>query len=68
MFSDARTKHVFPPAITGINTETSPNNEVFWGAKIPTTPVGSYTEKLKCDEETGFTALSTWLYLSHQPA
>ena len=48
--SDARTTQVLPPAITGAITETNPNNESFCGAIIETTPVGSGTEKLKCED------------------
>ena len=58
-FSEAITTHVFPPQITGSIIETNPINEVFCGAKIPTTPVGSKTEKLKCEEATGLTELNT---------
>jgi hypothetical protein len=35
---------------------------------MPTTPVGSGTEKLKWGELTGFTALKIWPYLSLHPA
>jgi hypothetical protein len=37
-------------------------------AIMPTTPVGSYTLKLKCELLVGFTLLKTAWYLSHQPA
>src|ERR1043166_184119 len=55
LLSEARTIDVFPPAITGAITETSPIKEFSCGAIAATTPVGSGTEKLKCEEETGFT-------------
>src|ERR1700750_1221312 len=57
LVSEARTTHVFPPAITGAITETKPSNESFCGAMTDTTPVGSGTEKLKWGLATGFTAL-----------
>src|SRR6185503_9924860 len=53
--SEASTTQVFPPAITGAITETRPSRESDWGAMIDTTPVGSGTEKLKCELATGFT-------------
>ncbi|MEJ7672391.1 MAG: hypothetical protein WKF59_06705 [Chitinophagaceae bacterium] len=49
--------HVLPPAITGAITETRPSKELPCGAMMDTTPVGSGTEKLKCEDATGFTAL-----------
>src|SRR6185369_4338293 len=58
-FSEARTIQVLPPAITGSTTETKPVSEVFSSAMIATTPKGSGTEKLKCEEATGFTELNT---------
>ena len=51
--------HVLPPAITGAITDTNPSNESACGAIIETTPVGSGTEKLKCEVATGLTALKT---------
>src|SRR6218665_569922 len=65
--SDAKTTHVFPPAITGRIIETKPIKLFVCGAIIPTTPVGSKVEKLKCELATGFTELNTCVYLSHQP-
>src|SRR5688572_8541369 len=66
-FSLASTTQVFPPAITGAITDTSPSNAFDCGAIMLTTPIGSGTEKLKCGVATGFTALNTCWYLSHQP-
>src|SRR5258705_467188 len=57
--SEASTMQVLPPVITGATDETNPSNESPCGAMILTTPVGSGTEKLKCDEATGLTALYT---------
>ena len=67
-FSDATTTQVFPPQITGIINETKPIKALSCGVTIPTTPVGSTTEKLKCEEATGLTELRICWYLSHQPA
>src|SRR6188508_637574 len=53
--SEARMIQVFPPAITGAITETSPIRESSCEAIAATTPVGSGTEKLKWEEATGFT-------------
>ncbi len=58
-FSDASTMQVLPPTIVGATLDTSPSSPLSLGASIETTPVGSRTEKLKCDELTGFTALNT---------
>src|SRR6185503_18458672 len=68
LVSDASTTQVFPPAITGAMTDTNPNNESLCGAIMETTPVGSGTEKLKCELATGFTELNNCWNLSHQPA
>src|SRR5688572_17840552 len=57
--SEARTIQVFPPAITGAMTDTRPSRESDWGAIIATTPMGSGTEKLKCELATGLTELNT---------
>src|SRR5687767_4747452 len=65
---DASTTHALPPAITGAITDTKPSNPEFCGAITETTPVGSGTEKLKCDEATGLTALYNCWNLSHHPA
>jgi hypothetical protein len=43
----------FPPAIIGAMLETNPAREFSWEAMAATTPVGSGTEKLKCEEATG---------------
>src|SRR5690606_1503102 len=66
--SDASTTQVLPPTIAGITFDTSPSKPLSSGAMIATTPVGSSTEKLKCDELTGFTALKICWYLSAHPA
>src|SRR5688572_23762658 len=66
--SEASTTQVLPPVMTGAITDTRPINELACGAMIDTTPVGSGTEKLKCELATGFTALNSCWYLSHQPA
>src|SRR5260221_10823872 len=55
--SEAKTTQVLPPAITGAIKDTNPSKESAWGAMIETTPVGSGTEKLKCEVATGLTAL-----------
>src|SRR6476659_2314799 len=68
LVSEASTTQVLPPAITGAITETSPSKESPWGAMIETTPVGSGTEKLKCELATGLTALYNCWNLSHHPA
>jgi hypothetical protein len=54
-FSEANTTQVLPPAITGAMALTKPISEELLGAIMPTTPVGSGTEKLKCEVATGFT-------------
>src|SRR6185295_9116235 len=66
--SEARMTHVFPPAIMGAIAETNPTRELSWEAIAATTPVGSGTEKLKCEEATGFTVPNICWYLSHHPA
>src|SRR5262245_3157256 len=66
--SDASTTQVLPPAIAGAMFDTRPRRPLASGAITATTPVGSSTEKLKCDVLTGFTALKTCWYLSAQPA
>src|SRR5215470_12643961 len=66
--SEPRTMHVFPPAMTGAIVETNPISELSCGAITATTPVGSGTEKLKCEEATGLTVPKSCWYLSHQPA
>src|SRR4030095_1953781 len=66
--SEARMTQVFPPAIIGAIVEINPIKEFSWGAIAATTPVGSGTEKLKCEEATGFTVPNICWYLSHQPA
>ena len=53
--------------ITGNITLTRPSNEVFSEAIMLTTPIGSGTEKLKCELATGFTELNKAEYLSHHP-
>ena len=60
--SEARTTQVFPLAITGAITETNPTKVFASGAIMETTPVGSGTEKLKCEDETGFTEEKTCEY------
>src|SRR6266850_1494078 len=66
--SEASTTQVLPPATAGATFETRPSSPLFSGAMIATTPVGSSTEKLKCELLTGFTVLNTCWYLSAQPA
>ena len=56
--SDAKATTVFPPVIAGMMVETSPISDEFSGQITPTTPIGSRTEKLKCEEDTGFTELA----------
>ena len=69
MLSLATTTQVFPPAMIGATRLTRPCNALPKGSTItPTTPVGSYTLKLKCELFVGFTLLKTAWYLSHQPA
>ena len=57
LFSEAKTMHVFPPTMQGAITEIRPNNAVDSSAIMATTPIGSGTEKLKCDVATGLTEL-----------
>src|SRR6185295_1868258 len=66
--SEARITQVFPPAMIGEIVETNPTREFSCGAIAATTPVDSGTEKLKCEEATGFTVPNICWYLSHQPA
>ena len=65
--SEARTTEVFPLAMAGAIAETNPIKEFSSGAMMETTPVGSGTEKLKCEDETGFTEEKICEYLSHHP-
>src|SRR5258707_1958940 len=64
----ATTTVVFPVAITGASTLTSPSRLDSAGATTATTPVGSGTLKLKYGPATGFAAPATWATLSGQPA
>src|SRR5210317_118992 len=66
--SEASTTQVLPPTIVGATFAMRPSRPLSSGAMIDTTPVGSSTVKLKCDDATGFTALNTCWYLSDQPA
>jgi hypothetical protein len=65
---DATTTVVLPPTIAGATRETSPRSGGSSGARIPTTPVGSGTVKLKYGPATGFDEPSTCASLSAQPA
>src|SRR5438034_1294649 len=56
--SEAKTTQEFPPAITGMINETKPIKEFSYGTIITTTPINSKTEKLKCENKTGFTELN----------
>ena len=58
----------FPPANAGASSVARPSREGSLGGIIPTIPMGSGTEKLKCAVETGFTELWIWAYLSAHPA
>jgi hypothetical protein len=51
----------------GMTTEMNPSKEEFSSAITLTTPVGSGTEKLKCELATGFTEPNNGWYLSHHP-
>src|SRR5262245_30292653 len=62
------TTAVLPVAMAGASTLTSPSSEDDCGARTPTTPVGSGTEKEKYGPATGFDAPSTVAILSAQPA
>ncbi len=53
----ARQRTVFPQQIAGIIKDTMPSKEVFSGAMMPTNPIASQDEKLKWEEDTGFTVL-----------
>ena len=64
----AITTTVFPVAITGATTLTSPSRLDSAGATTATTPVGSGTLKLKNGPATGFAAPATWATLSGHPA
>ena len=66
--SEATTTTALPPTIAGATRETSPASAGSGGARIPTTPVGSGTVKLKYGPATGFDEPSTCASLSAQPA
>ena len=68
LLSAATTTQLLPPAITGAIRSTSWSRPPSVGHITPTTPVGSYTLKLKWLVFVGFTLLNTAWYLSHQPA
>src|SRR6478752_6228111 len=66
--SDVTATTVLPPTIAGAIRETSPSSGGASGARIPTTPVGSGTVKLKYGPATAFEEPSTCASLSAQPA
>ena len=66
--AEVATTHVLPVTITGATTLTRPSSEDCCGATMPTTPVGSGTEKLKYGAATGLVPPTTWAILSAQPA
>ena len=55
---------LLPPAIMGAINETKPTSESFCAAMAATTPVGSGTEKLKCEDATGLTELNNCSFVS----
>src|SRR5205085_5169398 len=66
--SDATTTTALPPTIAGATLDTRPAKAGSGGARMPTTPVGSGTVKLKYGPATGFDDPSTCATLSGQPA
>src|SRR5439155_22693074 len=66
--SEATTTAALPPTIAGATRETSPARAGSAGARIPTTPVGSGTVKLKYGPATAFEDPSTSASLAAQPA
>src|SRR5207302_10288652 len=66
--SEATTTTALPPTSAGARRDTSPASAGSSGARIPTTPVGSGTVKLKYGPATGFAEPSTCASLSAQPA
>ena len=65
---EATTTAVLPVVTTGASTDTSPSRLDSCGARAPTTPVGSGSEKLKYGPATGLALPTTCAYLSAQPA
>ena len=65
---DEATTQVLPVTMTGATTLTSPSSEDCCGARTPTTPVGSGSEKLKNGAATGLVPPTTCVILSAQPA
>src|SRR5205823_9091152 len=65
--SDAITTAVLPPTMTGASRDTRPSSGGS-GARMPVTPVGSGTVKLKYGPETGFDEPTTWANLSAHSA
>src|SRR5437870_7233274 len=65
---DAKAMQVLPPAMVGAIVEINPIKPNSSGERIETTPVGSSSEKLKCELLTGFTLEKICWNLSAQPA
>src|SRR5580698_6967493 len=63
----ATTTDVFPPAIAGASTLTSPSSGLSWGASTATTPAGSGTVMLTYGPATALAPPRTWAILSVQP-